>query len=41
MTTKAARILIASIAFVGLAGMAAPADAAQAQPQMLRNVWCC
>ena len=40
MSTKAARIIVASIALVGLAGMAAPADAAPTQPQA-RNVWCC
>jgi hypothetical protein len=40
MKSKAPRILIASIALLSLAGFAAPADAAPAQPQM-RNVWCC
>ena len=40
MSTKAARVIIASIALVGLAGMAAPADAAPVQNTM-RTVWCC
>ena len=40
MKTKAARTLVASIALVGLAAFAAPADAAPAQPQY-RTGWCC
>ncbi|MCW2738579.1 hypothetical protein [Nocardioides sp.] len=40
MSTKVTRIIVASIALFSLAGMAAPAEAAPAQPQA-RNVWCC
>jgi hypothetical protein len=40
MKRKAPRIIVASIALIGLAGMAAPAEAAPSQVQ-LRNVWCC
>ena len=40
MNRKATRIIVASIALVGLAGLAAPAEAAPSQLQ-LRNVWCC
>lgn len=38
MKRKAPRIIVASIALIGLAGMAAPAEAA---PSQQRNVWCC
>lgn len=40
MNRKAPRIIVASIALVGLASVAAPAEAAPSQLQ-LRNVWCC
>jgi hypothetical protein len=40
MKLKTARVIVATIALVSLAGMAAPADAAPARPQA-RNVWCC
>lgn len=40
MSTKAPRIIIATIALISLAGLAAPADAAPTKPQP-RNVWCC
>jgi hypothetical protein len=39
MSSKATRIIVASIALLSLAGMAAPADAAPKPVQ--RNVWCC
>ena len=41
MKSKSARVILASIALVSLAGMAAPADAAPAKPVLLKNVWCC
>ena len=40
MSSKATRVLVATIALVSLAGFAAPADAAASKPQ-LRTVWCC
>lgn len=40
MNRKATRIIVASIALVGLAGLAAPAEAAPAHIQ-LRTGWCC
>ena len=39
MSIKATRVLVATIAFAGLVGMAAPAEAAR--PSQQRNVWCC
>jgi hypothetical protein len=39
MSSKATRVLVATIALVSLAGFAAPADAAQVKEQ--RTVWCC
>ena len=39
MSIKATRILVATIAFASLVGMAAPAEAAR--PSQQRNVWCC
>lgn len=40
MSSKATRIIVASIALLSLAGFAAPVQASPAQPQT-RNVWCC
>ncbi|GAA1439254.1 hypothetical protein GCM10009641_46530 [Mycobacterium cookii] len=40
MIRKAPRILVASIALIGMIGLSAPAEAAPAKQQM-RNVWCC
>lgn len=40
MSSKAPRIIVATIALISLAGLAAPADAATSKPQQ-RNVWCC
>lgn len=40
MSSKAIRVLVATIALVSLAGMAAPAEASPSKPQT-RNVWCC
>lgn len=40
MTSKAPRIIVATIALISLAGLAAPAEAAPSKPQ-LRTVWCC
>lgn len=39
MSTKAARVIVASIALVSLAGLAAPAEAAP--PVQQRSGWCC
>lgn len=39
MSSKAPRIIIATIALASLAGFAAPAEAAP--PSMQRTVWCC
>ena len=39
MSSKAPRIIIATIALIGLAGLAVPAEAAPAKQQ--RTVWCC
>jgi hypothetical protein len=39
MSNKAPRIIFATIALISLAGLAAPAEAAQ--PSQQRNVWCC
>jgi hypothetical protein len=39
MSSKAPRIILATIALVSLAGLASPAEAAPAPVQ--RNVWCC
>ncbi len=41
MSTKAPRIIIATIALVGLAAVSTPAEAAPTLPQLQRNVWCC
>jgi hypothetical protein len=40
MKSKSVRIVVASIALVGLAGVAAPASAAPA-PVALKSGWCC
>ena len=40
MNSKVPRILVASIALIGMIGLSSPAEAAPAQQQM-RNVWCC
>ena len=39
MSSKAPRIIVATIALISLAGLAAPAEAAA--PSQQRNVWCC
>lgn len=39
MRNKAPRIIIATIALIGLAGLSTPAEAAK--PALQRNVWCC
>ena len=39
MSSKAPRIIVATIALISLAGLAAPAEAAPAKQQ--RTVWCC
>jgi hypothetical protein len=39
MSSKATRVLVATIALLSLAGFAAPAEAAKVQQQ--RTVWCC
>ncbi|WP_275937867.1 hypothetical protein [Nocardioides oleivorans] len=41
MNSKSARLILASIALVSLAGTAAPAQAAPAGPTTLRTGWCC
>ena len=41
MKNKSARLILASIALVSLAGMATPAEAAPARPVLMKNVWCC
>lgn len=40
MNRKAPRILVASIALIGMVGLSAPAQAAPAQ-QLARTGWCC
>jgi hypothetical protein len=40
MNSKAPRILVASIALIGMVGLSSPAEAAPAQ-QQARNIWCC
>ncbi len=40
MNRKAPRILVASIALIGMIGLSSPAEAAPAQ-QQARTVWCC
>lgn len=40
MSSKAPRIIVATVALISLAGLAAPAEAAPSQLQQ-RTVWCC
>lgn len=40
MNSKATRVLVASLALIGMIGMSSPAEAAPAQQQM-RTGWCC
>ncbi|SEB70067.1 hypothetical protein SAMN04489844_0876 [Nocardioides exalbidus] len=41
MNSKPARLVLASIALVSLAGLAAPASAAPVGPTTLKTGWCC
>ena len=40
MSSKAPRLIVATIALISLAGLAAPAEA-EAPAKQQRTVWCC
>ena len=40
MNSKTTRVLVASLALIGMVGLSSPAEAAPAK-QQARTVWCC